>query len=325
MEMHGMRMTRRTLLTGMTGLGLALPASAAGRKAPVVRTAAGRVKGTVADGICVFKGIRYGADTRTRRFMPPLPASPWAGIADATGYGAACPQSPAEPAQSEDCLFLNIWTPGLGTGDRRPVMVYIHGGAYAHGSGSDPLYDGTRLARRGDVVVVTVNHRLNLFGYLYLARLAGLEDPLFADSGNVGQHDLTLALRWIGENIARFGGDPGNVMLFGQSGGGAKIATLMAMPAARGLFHKVATMSGQQVTAGGPGNATARAAAFLKALGLTADRTGALAARDLPVATLLTGLKATDPVAGKGSVYLGPVVDGRALPRHPFFLSLIHI
>src|SRR5204863_6076508 len=144
---------------------------------------------------------------------------------------------------SEDCLFLNIWTPALDRA-RRPVMVYIHGGAYSTGSGSSPIYDGTRMARRGDVVVVTLNHRLNAFGYAYLARLV----PELADSGNAGQLDLILALDWVRANIAAFGGDPGKVMVFGQSGGGAKIATLMATPSAAGLFHRAATMSGQQVT-----------------------------------------------------------------------------
>ncbi len=320
-------MSRRSLL--LTGSGLLLAAGtalAAPRpgKGPVVRTLAGRVRGqTLEGGIHAFKGIRYGADTAPRRFMAPLPPTPWKDIAEAVAYGAASPQGGKEPDQAEDCLFLNVWTPGLsegaGNGGKRPVMVYIHGGAYASGSGSAPLYDGARLARRGDVVVVTLNHRLNLFGYLYLARLGGLDDPRFADSGNAGQLDLILALQWVRDNIAAFGGDPGNVMLFGQSGGGAKIATLMAMPAARGLFHKVATMSGQQVTAGGPRNATARARAVLEKIGLTADRAGAEAASRLPVAALLAGLKATDPVAGSGGVYAGPVVDDRNLPRHPFF------
>lgn len=320
-------MSRRSLL--LTGSGLLLAAGtalAAPRpgKGPVVRTLAGRVRGqTLEGGIHAFKGIRYGADTAPRRFMAPLPPTPWKDIAEAVAYGAASPQGGKEPDQAEDCLFLNVWTPGLsegaGNGGKRPVMVYIHGGAYASGSGSAPLYDGARLARRGDVVVVTLNHRLNLMGYLYLARLGGLDDPRFADSGNAGQLDLILALQWVRDNIAAFGGDPGNVMLFGQSGGGAKIATLMAMPAARGLFHKVATMSGQQVTAGGPRNATARARAVLEKIGLTADRAGAEAASRLPVAALLAGLKATDPVAGSGGVYAGPVVDDRNLPRHPFF------
>jgi len=185
-------------------------------------------------------------------------------------------------------------------------MVYIHGGAYSSGSVTDPLNDGAKLAARGDVVVVTVNHRLNAFGYLSLGRI----DPRFPDSGNAGQLDLILALKWVQRNIAAFGGDPGNVTVFGQSGGGAKIATLMAMPAAKGLFHKAITMSGQQVTASGPLNAEKRARAYLAKLGV--DPVTA------PVEALVAALDAVDPVLG-GGVYFGPVLDGRNLLRHPFF------
>ncbi len=212
---------------------------------------------------------------------------------------------------------MNVWTPSLratGPEERRPVMVYIHGGAYSHGSGSSPLYDGTRLSRRGNVVVVTLNHRLAAFGYLYLARLGG---PALADSGNAGMLDLVLALRWIRDNIAAFGGDPGKVMLFGQSGGGAKIATLMAMPAAHGLFHRAATMSGQQLTASGPLNATARARVFLDALKLPFERVDDV--RTLPIDRLLAAHEAVDPIIGKGSLYFGPVLDDRTLERHPFY------
>lgn len=188
--------------------------NAIGRSAPVATTTAGRVRGAEIDGIKVFKGVRYGADTAPRRFQPAQAAQPWKGIADALAYGPASPQTKTEESTSEDCLFLNVWTPTLADGKKRPVMVYVHGGAHANGSGSSPLYDGTWLAKTYDVVVVTVNHRLNCFGYAYLARLGG---PELADSGNVGNLDLILALQWVRDNIAAFGGDPGNVMTFGQS------------------------------------------------------------------------------------------------------------
>lgn len=261
-------------------------------------------------GAFAAKGIPYGADTRPRRFQPPLPARPWTTTFEARDYGPACPQRGDEPNQSEDCLRLNVWTPGRE--GRRPVLVYIHGGAYATGSGSSPLTDGSRLAARQDVVVVTVNHRLGPLGYAYLARLA----PGFEDSGNLGQLDLILALQWVRDNIAAFGGDPGCVTVFGQSGGGAKIATLMGAPAAEGLFHRALTMSGQQVTASGPMNATRRAEVWLDALGLTRETIDRV--RTMPVRALIEAAGATDPILG-GSLYFGPVLDGRSLDRHPFW------
>jgi len=308
---------RRQILGGLAAASALLgPGFAhAESPAPVARTRHGPVRGYVDQGVSVFKGVRYGADTATRRFMPPRPPTSWSEVADATAYGPASPQrARGGEASSEDCLFLNVWTPALRDHGKRPVMVYIHGGAYSTGSGSSPLYDGVRLCKRGDVVVVTLNHRLNVFGYAYLARLGG---PDLADSGNAGQLDLVLALRWVRDNIAEFGGDPGRVMLFGQSGGGAKIATLMAMPAASGLFHRAATMSGQQVTASGPGNATRRAEAWLEAMKLKPTELDAL--RTLPVERLLEGQKAEDPVLGFGGLYFGPVLDERTLTRHPFY------
>ena len=223
------------------------------------------------------------------------------------------PRTAHQEQISEDCLFLNIWTPALNDERKRPVMFYIHGGAYSHGSGSSPLYDGSALARRGDVVVVTVNHRLNAFGYLYLQRFG---DASLADSGNCGQLDLVLALQWVRDNIAQFGGDPDCVLTFGQSGGGAKIATMMAMPAAAGLFHRAASMSGQQVTASGPAHATLRTQAFLDAINTHTDKVEDL--RNMPMESLLPGLEAQDPVLGK-SLYFGPVLDMRSLQRHPFY------
>jgi para-nitrobenzyl esterase len=305
---------RRAVLAGAAAASLAgLAQAEPPARSPIVATAYGKVRGTEVDGIKVFKGVRYGADTGPRRFRPALPPEPWTGIADALAYGPACPQIKIQEATSEDCLFLNVWTPGL-DGGKRPVMVYVHGGAHANGSGSDPLYDGVNLAKRGDVVVVTVNHRLNVFGYAYLAPLGG---PDLADSGNVGNLDLVLALQWVRDNIAAFGGDPANVMAFGQSGGGAKLVTLMAMPIAKGLMHKVATMSGQHVTAMGPYHATLRARALMEKLGLRPDQTDVL--RTMPADKLVAALKTPDPLERKGSILFWSVMDGGVLARHPFY------
>lgn len=302
---------RRVLLAGIATAACASSwARAAGARSVVVRTTAGRIRGFVDGDLQVFRGIRYGADTTARRFQPPEPPEPWRGIVDARDFGSASPQAGAESHQSEDCLFLNVVAPQAKPSRPRPVVVYIHGGAYSGGSGSSPLYDGSTLCRRGDVVVVTLNHRLNLFGYLYL--------PGFPDSGNAGMLDLVLALRWVRANISAFGGDPACVTLLGQSGGGAKIATLMAIREAGGLLHRAATMSGQQVTASGPLHATGRTRALLVELGLAADRAHLLAT--MPSADLQQAHAATiDPYIGRGSCYMGPVLDERTLTRHPFY------
>jgi para-nitrobenzyl esterase len=296
---------RRRFLIGSAAL-LSAPALAQ-KRAPVVRTTLGRVRGTSEGGLHVFRGIRYGS---AERFRAPRAPAPAAGIVDAVRFGPSCPQRGERyNPQSEDCLFLNVWTPEARAGARRPVMVYIHGGAYSSGSVVDPLNDGRHLAARGDVVVVTINHRLNAFGYLYLARL----DPRFPDSGNAGQLDQILALQWVRDNIANYGGDPSRVMVFGQSGGGAKIATMMGMRDAKGLFHRAATMSGQQVTASGPLNATARTRAYLEAL-----KAAPADLLTLPAERLVEGLAAIDPIIG-GGVYFGPVLDMKWLTRHPFW------
>jgi para-nitrobenzyl esterase len=303
---------RRRRLLGVASLGVlaASPLARAAASAAVVRTTAGRVRGTIDEDLQVFRGIRYGADTGARRFMPPVAPEPWGAIADARSFGAASRQPGSEPNQSEDCLFLNVTAPLAKAARPRPVIVYIHGGAYSSGSGSSPLYDGAALCRRGDVLVVTVNHRLSLFGYLYL--------PGFPDSGNAGMLDLVLALRWVRDNIAAFGGDPSCITLLGQSGGGAKIATLMAMPVAAGLFHRAATMSGQQLTASGPLHAAGRARVLLDKLGIPVERAATLAT--LPAADLLSAhAGSVDPSIGRGSLYMGPVLDGRTLTRHPFY------
>ncbi|CAD1786154.1 carboxylesterase/lipase family protein [Xanthomonas arboricola pv. juglandis] len=315
---------RRTLLRGglLATAAAALPGVAGAAappprddSAPLARVRGGALRGYRDQDICVFKGIPYGGDTAARRFQAPVLETPWQDVRDAGAYGAAAPQLKASEPTSEDCLFLNVWTPGLRDGGKRPILFYIHGGGYTTGSGSDPLYDGVRLCKRGDVVVVTVNHRLNLFGYLSLAQLG---DAGFADSGNAGQLDLIQALQWVRQHAGEFGGDAGNVTVFGQSGGGAKIATLMAMPAARGLFHRAWTMSGQQVTVAGPRAATQRAQLLLDALKLAPGELARI--RTLPVAQLLAAAQLRDPSRVENSaLYFGPVLDARNVPVHPFW------
>jgi para-nitrobenzyl esterase len=297
---------------------LGIPAFSPGglkTESPVASTVYGKVRGYTDNDINVFKGIPYGADTSSRRFMAPLPPTKWTDIREAVEYGPSSPQGGrGGQKMSEDCLVLNVFTPALRDKGKRPVMFYIHGGAYSGGSGSSPLYDGVRLCKRGDVVVVSINHRLNAFGYLYLSRFGGEE---FADSGNAGQLDLILALQWVRDNIAEFGGDPGRIMVFGQSGGGAKIATMMAMPAAKGLFHRAITMSGQQVTASGPLNATLRTQAILDTLKITSKNIAEI--RTLPFEKIVEAFSTKDPVLPFGGVYFGPVLDERWLMRHPFY------
>ncbi|MFM6854773.1 MAG: carboxylesterase/lipase family protein [Sphingopyxis sp.] len=312
--------SRRSVLGGGWALGAAasVAAAAQGTRAaasnlfvtppPRIAAPAGVFLGVEDDRAAAnaYRGICYGV---AQRFCAPTAPPDATQPVPALAFGPVCPQSGSQyQPQSEDCLFLNIWTPAFPARRPRPVMLYIHGGAYSNGSVTDPVNDGAMLAAQGDVVVVTVNHRLNVLGYLYLATL----DPRFPDSGNAGQLDIILALQWVARNIGAFGGDAGNVTLFGQSGGGAKIATLMAMPQAAGLFHKAITMSGQQITASGPLNATRRARAVLDRVGAGQD------VATMPVAGLISALAASDPILG-GGVYMGPVLDMRHLHRHPFW------
>src|SRR5579872_4664100 len=244
---------------------------------PVVETATGKIRGSSAGGIYAFKGIPYGASTGgTNRFRRPQPVIAWNGVRDTLAYHAKAPQSPAQvkrrtemdnilgpvdgSPESEDCLTLNVWTPG--PAGKRPVMVWLHGGAFAYGSGNRAVTDGANLARRGDVVVVSVNHRLNILGHLELGRFGAR----YAHSGNAGVLDLVAALRWVRDNIAAFGGDPGRVTIFGESGGGGKVSVLLAMPAAQGLFHRAVIQSGAALRVRTRERAEALTAAVLKHL-----------------------------------------------------------
>jgi len=290
---------------------------------PIATTKYGKVRGKIEDGINVFKGVRYGADTATTRFQAPRAPASWSDVLDAFDYGNQTPQASGgdggglfkswanRKANSEDCLFLNVWTPGLRDNKKRPVMVWFHGGGFSSGSGSSHGYDGVRLAKRGDVVVVTVNHRLNVFGHLYLAQLGGAK---FADSGNTGVLDLVHSLKWVRDNIAEFGGDPNNVMIFGESGGGAKVTTLMTMPAAKGLFHRAAVQSGAWLYFNEPEPMTKTANAILAELGMSSATVDQILTIPFEKIQAAAGKVARE---GQGSMW-GPVVDKKNLHRHPF-------
>ncbi|MBK5224357.1 MAG: carboxylesterase/lipase family protein [Acidimicrobiia bacterium] len=284
----------------------------------IVTTTAGPVRGDVDDGIAVFKGIGYGT---AARFMAPEPLPAWTEVRDALTFGHRSPQLGGTNAamggaddaatMSEECLALNVWTPTPDDG-ARPVMVWFHGGGFSSLSGSSAMYDGVRLCQRGDVVVVTLNHRLNLFGFCYLAQLGG---ERYAHSGNAGMLDLVLALRWVRDNIARFGGDPHNVTVFGESGGGAKVSVLMGMPEATGLFHRAIVQSGVHLHAQDPDDATDNAKRLMAALDLRPDQVDELAA--LPHERLVEAFATIAPNAG-GDVAFSPVADGVHLPREPW-------
>ena len=334
--------TRRTALAGVIAAGILQKLGGEARAAAdsvtaPVETTSGKIRGRKSGGIALFLGVPYGEDTRAFRFRPAIAPNPWVGVRDCFSLGRQAPQmedalraasagvdfnsefikqvvaagKEGKPSgnEGEDCLVLNVYTPNASAQGKRPVMVWLHGGGFAIGSAGEPQYDGSRLARRGDVVVVGINHRLNALGYLYL----GAMHDDFADSGNVGQLDIVLALQWVRDNIARFGGDPGNVTIFGESGGGSKVSVLMAMPPARGLFHKAIIQSGSGLTMLEKPLAEAYAERTLANLGIAPVEVHKLQTLDYKT-ILAAALAAQKPGAGT----LSPVVDGRILPSHPF-------
>ncbi|HVF17236.1 MAG TPA: carboxylesterase family protein [Steroidobacteraceae bacterium] len=282
---------------------------------PLVEIAQGRVRGRIAtNGVHVFKGMRYAAAAAgPLRFMPPTPPPTWAGVQDAFDYGDQSPQArgslAASQAMSDDCLRINVWTPALDTG-KRPVLLWFHGGGFEAGSGSSPLYDGTRIARRGDVVIATINHRLNVFGHCYLGGVLGND---FAQSGNVGYLDLIASMKWVKENISRFGGDPNNVMIYGQSGGGRKVSLCYAGKDAQGLYHKGVVQSGSHLKVQTTEQANTLTESLLKELGIA--KSDARKLQTLDVEALSAAQRRVITAAGSR---FSPVMDGMTFTAHPF-------
>lgn len=310
------------LLAGAT-LGFSTVTRAQGNQhSPVVETAHGRVQGYVENRINVFKGIPYGAPTGgRRRFLPALDPESWTGVRESIAYGRTAAQWQGEAVGSEDCLALNVFTPAVGDGGRRPVMVWLHGGGFSSLSGSSPLYDGVNISQRGDVVLVSLNHRLNIFGFMHLGDMTG---GAFSDSGNVGMLDIVHALRWIRDNITQFGGDPDNVTVFGESGGGRKVSTLLAMPDARGLFHRAIIQSGPGMTLQPRDRAHEMALSVLRELDIRPGDTGKL--QDVPARELLRAYNRVESRLDGDARFKGvseqhgfvPTVGIDSLPRYAF-------
>jgi para-nitrobenzyl esterase len=278
-----------------------------------VETRSGRIQGYEKDGLSIFKGVPFAeSPVGTLRFSPPVPKAPWSGVLDCTKAGPIVPQreapfspKPLPPQGEEGCLNLNIWTPAADAG-RRPVLFWIHGGGFSFGSGS--FDDGSQLARRGDCCVVTINYRVNIFGFLYI------KDKM----ANLGQLDQIMALRWVRDHIDRFGGDPENVTIFGESAGSVAVCSLMAMPAAKGLFRRVIAESGSVHPKGfNPQDGENGAAKILAALGVADGDLDAL--RKIPAETLVQVAEKMELEArGEGLLFpYGIYVDGKTMPEHP--------
>ena len=338
--------------TGVAGLGAAPPLALASKASlgkgttkdeqilfvgddiALTHTTCGKVRGYILRGICCFLGIPYGADTSGKnRFMPPRKPERWPDVFPAVWWGNSAPQTleriyanrvEAFSAHwnyddvSEDCLRINVWTPGYKDGRKRAVLVWLHGGGFGSGNGGvADSYNGENLSRYGDIVFCSLNHRLGPFGY---SNFAGAVGDKFAASGNVGILDIVAALQWVHDNIANFGGDPGNVTIMGQSGGGSKVTTIAAMPSAKGLFHKAVVLSGGTLRSNEKEYAERLGNCILKTAGLTASQIGDL--QEMPwqeyAKVAFSAAQKAGPGAGSNGPF-SPVLDGFYLPQHPFY------
>lgn len=359
-EMNRRDFLWRTSILSVSGLSLFKYAQGRDLKYVVAETVFGKIRGVEGRGIKIFKGIPYGGSTEgANRFMPPVDPAKWAGVRDALEYGYSAPQSvpkkqtdqpntltapPVKPVavpapelppgpsiyralavpgakptgEGEDCLVLNVWTPGINDGGKRPVMLWLHGGGFRGGSGSNPGWDGTNLCIRGNVVVITINHRLNVMGFANFSEFSAD----FAASGQAGMLDIVHALKWVKSNIAQFGGDANRVMVFGQSGGGRKCETLLAMPSAKGLFHRAVIESGIAMKVVDKTVAVKNAEALLGKLNISKANIHEI--QKLPLGQIIEAHYAVNHDLGDvdlDTTGFSPSLDDTVIPQHPFYPS----